>query len=143
SHSQIAANAAIVGTPGAAANAYDTSNRSNLTYDLGPGADYTVSTSHDDPLTVEWGAGDANQRFTIESNNYTNDAKAILIGLNAGDVTLKIGGAGFGDLLIVNRATGKTLTIANQYGHTWHGVKSLHFANGTTLSNSQLAASDA
>ena len=63
--SEIAASTTIVGTPGAAAGAYDTSNRSGLTYDLGAG-NYSVSTWHDDPLTVEWGAADGDQAFTIE-----------------------------------------------------------------------------
>jgi Ca2+-binding RTX toxin-like protein len=138
--SQIAANAIIVGTPGAAANAYDSHDRRNLVYDLGPGADYTVSAWHDDPLTVAWGAGDANQRYTIESNNFSNDAKAVLLGLNAADVRLEMGGAGLGDLLFVNRATGETLTVANQFNNPWQGINTLQFADGTTWSHNQIFA---
>jgi Ca2+-binding RTX toxin-like protein len=139
SQSQIAAHATVVGIAGAAATAYDSHDRSGLTYDLGPG-NYTVSTWHDDPLTVDWAAGDGNQTFTIESNNFTNDAKAILLGLNSGDVALARKGIGFGDLQVLNLATGKTLTIANQFNNAWQGIATLQFADGTIWSQSQIAA---
>jgi len=104
----------------------------------GPAGNYTVSTWHDDPLTVEWGEGDGNQTFTIESNNFTNDATATLLGLTAGNVTLTRG-AGSASLLITNTTTGNVLTVVNQFNNAWQGINTLSFADGTSWSYAQIA----
>lgn len=135
--SQIQASSAVRGTAGASGNAYDTRDSSNLVYNLGPGT-YTVSAFHDDPLTVDWSASDGDQTFTIESNNYNNDAKAVLSGLNAADVTLSRGGPDNDDLLVTNRATGAVLRFANQFRNPWQGINQIQFADGSTLSHDQI-----
>jgi uncharacterized protein YcsI (UPF0317 family) len=117
----------------------NTSNLPNLTYDLGAGDYGNVTAFHDDPLTIEWGAGNGNQIFTIESNNFTNDATAVFFGLNPTDVTLIRSGSSFSNLTVVNNSTGKALTLDNQFsGNAWQGVNAVHFANGTTWSQSQI-----
>ncbi|MGU3468845.1 calcium-binding protein [Methylobacterium sp. C33D] len=132
-------NSTVTGTAGAASNAYDTHDSSNLVYDLGPGT-YTVSAFHDDRLTVEWAATDGNQTFTIESSNYSNDAKAVLSGLNAADVILTRGGSNNEDLIVTNRSTGAVLTFTNQFQDSQHGVSAIQFADGTTWDQSAITS---
>src|SRR4029077_6173301 len=88
-----------------------------------------------------WGPSDGNQTFTITSNNI-NDAKVALLGLNPSDVSLiRTGGSlSFANLTIVNKSTGKTLTLQNQFSGGLSGVNAIDFADGTIWQTSTIAA---
>jgi len=133
---QIAAN-----TPNLMTTPTDTSNLPNLTYYLGPGDYGNVNAFHDDPLTIEWARGDGNQTFTVTSNN-TNDAKVVLLGLNPSDISvIRSGGPqSFANLTIVNKSTGKTLTLLNQFSGNLSGINAINFADGTIWQASTIGA---
>src|SRR5262249_20590973 len=117
--SYIAANTYITAAS-SASGVYDTNSLTGtITYDLGIGTFGNVSAYHDQAVKVVWGAGDSNQAFTIEGNNYQNCGSLVLNGLMTSDVSFYRSGSTLSDLIIQNKTTGNLLTISNQFANSW------------------------
>ncbi len=92
-----------------------------------------------------WGAGDGNDTIAeIQADPWVKADVVRLVGLNPGDVQLQIveNSAGWPDLRIINKATGETLTVLQQFSGASHdgsdlspgggnGIEKILFADGT------------
>src|SRR5262249_6997501 len=109
-------------------------------YDLGTGNFGNVSAWHDPSVKVIWAAGDGNQAFTIERNNYLNCASLLLRGLAPSDVSFYRSGSSLTNLTIGIKATGKTVTLYHDFANAWSGAASVTSGNATVWQAADIAA---
>ncbi len=148
SHDQVAAAAHFIRTPYSPAAGTTLNDLSDKEITLGPGDGTTINGARTSQgLQLDWSStsGSASGWWWSYGNDAGGSDSSVLnlTDLNASDVTLgRIADGGSDDLVVTNKATGKTLTLYHQFsGAPYDDVGSIRFADGTVLNHDQIAAS--
>ena len=126
---------ALIRIPDDATNTYV--QGSGVTVDLGKGGGYFTHYQGETNQTYLWAKGDGNDVVSVFTPTGSTDVLK-LTDVNASDVQLSRSGS---DLLVKVLSTGETIKVASQwYDITDDRGVTLAFADGSTLSRSQLTA---